>query len=56
MDDMSKKYMYYGFRTNKGYGTKGHAEALKQHGICEIHRKSFKPVLASSHPSLNERE
>lgn len=44
MDDMSKKYMYYGFSTNKGYGTKDHIQALKKHGVCEIHRMSYKPV------------
>ena len=34
----------YGFRKHKGYGTKEHLAALKVHGPCEIHRKSFEPV------------
>lgn len=31
----------YGFSRHKGYGTAEHIRALKQHGPCEIHRKSF---------------
>ena len=34
----------YGFKSNKGYGTKVHLEAIKNLGPCEIHRKSFKPI------------
>lgn len=34
----------YGFLENKGYGTKKHIEAIYEHGICDIHRKSFEPV------------
>jgi ribonuclease HII len=37
-------YPHYGFDRNKGYGTKEHMEALKKHGPCDIHRKSFEPV------------
>ncbi len=31
----------YGIRSNKGYGTKGHMDAIKEHGISEWHRKSY---------------
>ncbi|MDK2798388.1 MAG: ribonuclease [Clostridiales bacterium] len=31
----------YGFGKHKGYGTKEHIEAIRNHGICPIHRKSF---------------
>ncbi|MDQ6958027.1 MAG: ribonuclease HII [Mariprofundaceae bacterium] len=34
----------YGFAAHKGYGTKVHLEALRDHGPCEWHRKSFAPV------------
>ncbi len=34
----------YGFDTHVGYGTKKHQEALKKHGITNLHRQSFKPV------------
>ena len=33
----------YGWRTNMGYGTKAHMEALKKYGPSKYHRKSFKP-------------
>ena len=38
----SKKFPLYGFEKHKGYGTKAHIEAIKEHGYCEIHRRSFK--------------
>ncbi len=31
----------YGIGQNKGYGTKAHREALKEHGPSPMHRKSF---------------
>ena len=34
-------YPQYGFLSNKGYGTAKHIEAIKQYGLCPIHRKSF---------------
>lgn len=41
MIEYHKKYPYYSFDTNKGYGTKAHYEGLREHGICPIHRKTF---------------
>jgi len=41
---LHKKYPQYGFDKHKGYGTKEHLLALRKHGPCEIHRKSFRPV------------
>lgn len=37
-------YPAYNFAKHKGYGTPEHQEALRKHGICEIHRKSFAPI------------
>ncbi len=34
-------YPSYGFAQHKGYGTKQHLDAIRQHGLCEIHRRSF---------------
>ena len=34
-------YPQYGFAKNKGYGTADHIAALKKHGPCPIHRRSF---------------
>lgn len=41
---LAKKYPQYGLERHKGYPTKFHKAMLAQHGICEIHRKSFAPV------------
>ena len=41
MLEYDKQYPEYLFATHKGYGTKAHYEAIKQHGVCEIHRLSF---------------
>lgn len=35
----------YGFNKNVGYGTQDHISALKNHGVTNHHRKSFKPVM-----------
>lgn len=42
MIDKSKQYPHYGFEKHKGYGTKEHIEAIKTHGYCDLHRKTFK--------------
>jgi ribonuclease HII len=54
----SGKYPQYGFERHKGYGTEDHLEALKKHGPCPIHRKSFAPVrdIISPRPSQGELE
>lgn len=44
MIEMDKQYPGYDFSKNKGYPTKTHLEAIKKIGVCEIHRKSYKPV------------
>lgn len=41
MLEYDNKYPQYLFAQHKGYGTKAHYEAIKQHGVCEIHRLSF---------------
>ncbi len=38
------KYPQYGFAQHKGYSTKLHRKMLKKHGLCQIYRKTFKPV------------
>lgn len=34
----------YGFAEHKGYCTPGHLAALRAHGACRVHRRSFAPV------------
>ena len=37
-------YPQYGFAVHKGYGTVRHLAALREHGACPQHRRSFAPV------------
>ena len=38
------EYPQYGFAGHKGYGTVAHLAALRLHGACPQHRRSFSPV------------
>ena len=42
--EMDQEFPMYDLKSNKGYGTKKHIEAIKQYGITKYHRVSFKPV------------
>lgn len=42
MDRQAGKYPQYGFEKHKGYGTRQHVAALKTHGPCPLHRRSFR--------------
>lgn len=41
---LHEKFPAYGFDRHKGYPTADHMKALKLHGPCPEHRRSFKPV------------
>ena len=41
MDEYAAEYPVYAFEKNKGYGTAAHIAAIKECGICPIHRRSF---------------
>jgi ribonuclease HII len=45
MDEYHELYPEYNFRSHKGYPTKEHLEAIRKHGPCPIHRRSFRGVL-----------
>lgn len=45
MRELDLVYPEYGFAKHAGYGTKTHFEALRTHGACALHRKSFRGVL-----------
>jgi ribonuclease HII len=47
MQKLDAEYPEYGFSKHVGYGTKAHFEALRAHGACPLHRKSFRGVLPS---------
>ena len=38
-------YPQYGFAGHKGYGAASHLQALRRHGPCPLHRKTFRGVL-----------
>ena len=42
-----EQFPQYGFAGHKGYGTPEHLQALKDHGACVHHRRSFAPVAAA---------
>ncbi len=41
MREYDEIYPQYGFINHKGYGTAKHIAAIKEYGLCPIHRKSF---------------
>jgi ribonuclease HII len=41
MKEYNEIYPEYGFSQHKGYGTSKHIQAIKDNGLCMIHRKSF---------------
>ena len=41
MEEYAKTYPVYDFEKNKGYGTAAHIAAIKEYGLCEIHRRTF---------------
>lgn len=49
MEELAKEYPHYSWHKNKGYPTKDHRKAIKDHGINPFHRKTFnllgKPTL-----------
>lgn len=42
--ELDLTYPQYGFAGHKGYGTAEHLAALREHGACPQHRKTFSPV------------
>jgi ribonuclease HII len=45
--ELDKQFPQYGLASHKGYATPEHRKALKEHGPCPLHRRSFAPVLAA---------
>lgn len=44
MYELDKEYPEYGFGKHKGYPTKAHIEAVKEHGVLDFYRKTFSPI------------
>jgi ribonuclease HII len=41
---LARDFPGYGFERHKGYGTPEHQAAVAKLGVCDLHRRSFKPV------------
>lgn len=50
MAEIDLEFPEFGFSQHQGYGTKQHLEALRIHGPCRHHRRSFQPVSQLSLP------
>ncbi|RUM64368.1 MAG: ribonuclease HII [Sulfurimonas sp.] len=46
----ARHYPHYGFQQHKGYGTPLHIQKIREHGYCDIHRRSFR--LKALEPTL----
>ena len=46
MRQLDLQYPGYGFAQHKGYGTRQHQEALDRLGVCSLHRRTFRPIVA----------
>ena len=44
MYELDRKYPYYNFKSNKGYPTRCHIEAINKYGIIKEHRRSYAPI------------
>lgn len=44
MIENSKKYPEFNWKSNYGYGTKSHIDAIKKYGYTKMHRKTFEPI------------
>ena len=45
----NERFPCYGFSIHKGYGTASHISAIREHGLSELHRKSFCTRLSPRH-------
>ncbi len=54
MDRYHRRFPMYGFDHNRGYGTKEHRDAIRQHGPSPIHRYSFKGLSSGFYDGHDE--
>ena len=55
MEQYDLEYPEYGFSRHKGYPTRAHREAIRIHGCCPIHRRSFRGVARSDAPDRSSQ-
>ena len=41
MTELHEQFPHYGWESNKGYGAQVHTDAIKTHGLTDLHRKSW---------------
>ena len=56
MCELDAVHPQYGLASHKGYGTPEHRRALKEHGPCVLHRRSFAPVRAVDPNAMQDVE
>jgi ribonuclease HII len=54
MVTLHKSYPQYGFNKHKGYPTREHLKMLKEHGVINQYRKTYKPVANLLNNSLHK--
>ncbi len=52
LEQLDRLHPQYGFIRHKGYGTPEHLQALRVHGPCPEHRRSFAPVAEAERSRL----
>lgn len=52
--EYGKRWPMFGFEKHKGYGTRAHHEAIREHGMVEIHRRSFLKKMEAAGGKLAE--
>jgi len=52
MEDLHKEYPRYGWKINKGYGTREHISAIKKYGAVKYHRDVYVTTALSNNLTL----
>ncbi len=52
MRKLHNRFPHYNFRSNKGYGSKEHLDAILERGPAEVHRRSFRPKVVENAATL----
>lgn len=51
--ELGAQYPHYGFAEHKGYGTARHLAALREHGPCDAHRRTWAPIRSLARPEYD---
>lgn len=56
MDHLHHHFDRYGWQSNKGYGTKYHISAIREHGVTKYHRSKFVSTALKNHAARGDNE